>query len=346
MPLFTEFWLFLPLIDNNGAVTRWWSPSVLRPAKETFLILCIMSIHCVPSWRRISAEISHMMTVAKKTCCLDLMLQLSREANGARCWACCLRTSYKVDPSTRWVRPEILLLCSVMSLHRAYLVMSSLSSVCLQASQFSKHSSASDRSHLKARSGASSSSFDLYVEEAREVVLTASGQPLGSDRPDAESSALGNDDARLLLDLISGSFGTRILQVTLVSRASAVICSCRFLPRRFSAVWWTLAIRGSAVCIRICRGHSSAYERERSMKIFALCALLSALTVAHYTFLIPGVVQAKAGLLGEPSGDHRWHAGHPRQLDGGSRSGIQAALRDAAPLCQLRGPLPLPDDEH
>lgn len=41
------------------------------------------------------------------------------------------------------------------------------------------------------------------------------------------------------------------------------------------------------------------------MKIFALCALLSALTVAHYTFLIPGVVQAKAGLLGEPSGDHR-----------------------------------------
>lgn len=41
------------------------------------------------------------------------------------------------------------------------------------------------------------------------------------------------------------------------------------------------------------------------MKIFALCALLPALTVARYTFLIPAVVQAKAGLLGEPSGDHR-----------------------------------------
>lgn len=131
-----------------------------------------------------------------------------------------------------------------------------------------------------------------------------------------------------------------ILQVMLVSCGSAVICSCRFLPRWFSAVWWILA------CIRVCSGHSSAYERERSMKIFALCAILPVLTVAGYTFLIPAVVQAKAGLLGEPSGDHRWHTGHPCWLDGGSCSGIQAALRDAAPLHQLRGPLPLPDDEH
>lgn len=127
---------------------------------------------------------------------------------------------------------NLLLLCSVMSLHGAYLVMSSLSSVCLQASQFSKHSSASDRSHLKPRSGPSSSSVDVQVEEeAREVVLTASGQPLGSDHPDTESSALENDDARLLLDLISGLFGTCIVQVTLVSRAKAVICSCRFRSR-------------------------------------------------------------------------------------------------------------------
>lgn len=125
-----------------------------------------------------------------------------------------------------------------------------------------------------------------------------------------------------------------------------VFCSCSFLPRWFSAVWWILAIRGSAAWIWVYRGYSSAFETERSMEVFALCALLSALTVARYTFPIPDVVQAQAGLLGKPSGDHRWHAGRPRQLDGGSGLGMQAALRDAAPLCQLHGPLPLPDDQR
>lgn len=125
---------------------------------------------------------------------------------------------------------NLLLLCTAMSLHGTYRVMSSLSSVCVQ-SQLSKHSSASDRSHLQPRSGPSSSSFDVYVEEAGEVVLTASGQPLGSDPPDAESSVLENDDARLLLDLIPGEFGTGLVQATLFSRAPAAICSCRLLPK-------------------------------------------------------------------------------------------------------------------
>lgn len=126
---------------------------------------------------------------------------------------------------------NLLLLCSVMALHGTYLVMPCLSSTCVQASQLSKHSSASDRSHLQPRRGPSSSSFDVYVQEAREVVLTASGQPLGSDYPDTKSSALEDDDARLLLDLIPGEFGACLVQATLVSRASAAICSCRFLPR-------------------------------------------------------------------------------------------------------------------
>lgn len=62
--------------------------------------------------------------------------------------------------------------------------------------------------------------------------------------------------------------------------------------------------------------------------------------------LTTGRLQATARLLGEPPRDHRRHAGHPRQLDGGSCSGVQAALRNAAPLRQLRGPLPVPDQER
>lgn len=92
-----------------------------------------------------------------------------------------------------------LLLFSVTSLQGTYIFMFCLTSVSLQANQFSKHSSASDRSYFKP----SSSSVDICVEEACEVVLTASGQPLDSDRPDAQFSTLENEDARLLLGLIS-----------------------------------------------------------------------------------------------------------------------------------------------
>ncbi|XP_011619938.1 cyclin-A1 isoform X1 [Takifugu rubripes] len=74
-----------------------------------------------------------------------------------------------------------------------------------RATQFPKQSSASDRSHLKPRSGPSSSSFEVCVEESREVVLTASGQPLDSADPGGEFSTLENEEVRVLLDLISGS---------------------------------------------------------------------------------------------------------------------------------------------
>lgn len=98
---------------------------------------------------------------------------------------------------------NLLLLFSVTSLQGTYIFRFSLTSVSLQANQFSEHSSASDRSHFKPRGGPSSSSFDICVEEACEVVLTASGHPLDSDHPDAQFSTLENEDARLLLGLIS-----------------------------------------------------------------------------------------------------------------------------------------------
>lgn len=132
------------------------------------------------------------------------MFQQSREAKGAGCWECCLRTSS--NQGTRWVTPDLLLLllCFLMSRPRS-LACHVFSLVRLQASQSSKHSLASDRSQLKPRSGSSSSSFDVYVAEARKVVLTSSGQHfLGSDHPDAESIALESRDARHLLDLKSG----------------------------------------------------------------------------------------------------------------------------------------------
>lgn len=103
------------------------------------------------------------------------------------------------------------------------------------ATQFSKQSSASDRSQLKPRSGPSSSSCDVCVEESREVVLTASGQPLDTAHPGGEFSTLENEEVRFLLDLISGEFGASAIQAGLVPHASAGICSGRFLPRRFDA---------------------------------------------------------------------------------------------------------------
>ncbi|KAL7389919.1 hypothetical protein ABVT39_011847 [Epinephelus coioides] len=76
-----------------------------------------------------------------------------------------------------------------------------------QEGHFSKHSSISDSSQLTFLGHPSSSSFDVYVEEACEVVLAASGQEVVSDSYylDAETDAMQNEDLRLLLDLSTSS---------------------------------------------------------------------------------------------------------------------------------------------
>ncbi|KAK7925972.1 hypothetical protein WMY93_008282 [Mugilogobius chulae] len=76
-----------------------------------------------------------------------------------------------------------------------------------QGSQFSRHSSVTDSSQHTFLCRTSSSSYDLYVEEACEVVLAASGQEVVSDSRylEDQSEALKNEDARLLLQLSSSS---------------------------------------------------------------------------------------------------------------------------------------------
>ncbi|KAM7374486.1 hypothetical protein PAMP_007141 [Pampus punctatissimus] len=76
-----------------------------------------------------------------------------------------------------------------------------------QGSQFSKHSSISDNSQLTFLGCPSSSSYDVYVEEACEVILAASGQEVVSDNCylDNETAALQNKDMKLLLELSSSS---------------------------------------------------------------------------------------------------------------------------------------------
>ncbi|XP_041864421.1 cyclin-A1 isoform X2 [Melanotaenia boesemani] len=75
-----------------------------------------------------------------------------------------------------------------------------------QGSWFSKHSSLSDSSQLNFLGCTSSSSY-VYVEEACEVVLAASGQEIISDsyNLDAEDDALQNEHMRILLELTSSS---------------------------------------------------------------------------------------------------------------------------------------------
>ncbi|XP_076606920.1 cyclin-A1 [Chaetodon auriga] len=76
-----------------------------------------------------------------------------------------------------------------------------------QGSQFSRHSSISNSSQLTFFGFASSSSYEVYVEEACEVVLAVSGQEVvsGSYYQEAETAALQSDDLRLLLELSSRS---------------------------------------------------------------------------------------------------------------------------------------------
>nr|XP_046267522.1 cyclin-A1 isoform X3 [Scatophagus argus] len=79
---------------------------------------------------------------------------------------------------------------------------------CSQGSQFSKHSSISDSSQLTFFGCPSSSSYDVFVEEACEVVLAASGQEVVSGRyhPDSKSANLQSEDLRFLLELSSSGF--------------------------------------------------------------------------------------------------------------------------------------------
>ncbi|XP_013858755.1 cyclin-A1 [Austrofundulus limnaeus] len=76
-----------------------------------------------------------------------------------------------------------------------------------QGSQFSRQSSVSSSSQLNLFGCASSSSYDVFVEEAREVVLAASGQEVASDSCElgAEADHLQNDYMNLLLELTSSS---------------------------------------------------------------------------------------------------------------------------------------------
>ncbi|XP_040006597.1 cyclin-A1 isoform X2 [Xiphias gladius] len=73
--------------------------------------------------------------------------------------------------------------------------------------QFSKHSSVSDSSQHTFLGCPSSSSYDVYVEEACEVVLAASGEEVVSDSYylHTGTAALQNEDVRLLLELSSSS---------------------------------------------------------------------------------------------------------------------------------------------
>ncbi|XP_041808338.1 cyclin-A1 [Chelmon rostratus] len=96
-----------------------------------------------------------------------------------------------------------------------------------QGSQFSRHSSISNSSQLAFFGCASSSSYEVYVEEACEVVLAASGQEVVSDSCflDAETAALQNEDLRLLLELSSGS----CQDVSMQSKADESLMSAELL---------------------------------------------------------------------------------------------------------------------
>jgi len=78
-----------------------------------------------------------------------------------------------------------------------------------QGSHFSKPSSLSDSSQLAFLGCSSTSNYDVYVEEASEVVLAASGQEEISNScyPDVDTAALQHEDLRLLLELSSSEFG-------------------------------------------------------------------------------------------------------------------------------------------
>lgn len=77
-----------------------------------------------------------------------------------------------------------------------------------QGGQFSRHSSTSESSQLNCLGCPSSSSFDVYVEEACEVVLAASGEEVVGHRnyQDEETNALHNEDMVIMLELSSSEY--------------------------------------------------------------------------------------------------------------------------------------------
>ncbi|XP_038134716.1 cyclin-A1 [Cyprinodon tularosa] len=77
-----------------------------------------------------------------------------------------------------------------------------------QGSQFSKHSSVLDSSQLNFLGCTSSSSYEVYVEEACEVVLAASGQEVVSDSCDleADTKSLQDEHVRLLMEFSSSAW--------------------------------------------------------------------------------------------------------------------------------------------
>lgn len=150
----------------------------------------------------------------------------SRGPSSGQCSASCQKTSNVVDPSARWERVAqeegitffkffyFLWFLNSVSPHRTFTfqfdVAILLTHFSLQGSQFSKHSSVSDSSQHTFLRCPSSSSYDVYVEEACEVVLAASGQEVVSDSYylHTQTAALQNEDLRLLLELSSSEFVT------------------------------------------------------------------------------------------------------------------------------------------
>lgn len=121
-----------------------------------------------------------------------------------------------------------------------------------QGSQFSKHSIISDSSQLAFLGCLSSSSYDVYVEEACEVVLAASGQEVVSDNCylDTETAALQNEDWRLLLELSSSEFAPIERQQR---PCTEILASCSFV----TPLWFTLTDS--------CKNASMQSEPDKSM---------------------------------------------------------------------------------
>ncbi|XP_071760080.1 cyclin-A1 [Centroberyx gerrardi] len=83
-----------------------------------------------------------------------------------------------------------------------------------QGGQLSKHSSISDSSQSAFIGCPSSSSFDVRIDEACEVVLTASGEVVASEADflDEDAAALQHRDFRLFLELSSSSCADTSMQ--------------------------------------------------------------------------------------------------------------------------------------
>lgn len=138
-----------------------------------------------------------------------------------------------------------------------------------QGSQFSKHSSISDSSQLAFFIAPSSSDYDVCVEEAHEVVLAASGQEVvsGGCVLDTKTSALQNEDVRLLLELSSCEFGpSKTFHHVFLVLLQIVIHSYRFVPGYLRGVWWIPDVGEGATNLWLYRGHSPTLEKEWSEK--------------------------------------------------------------------------------